>query len=246
METSQSLANLAPALVKARLGFSPVTRDTDNSFFNSKYASLGSVMASALPALLQQGLTVMQSGGAADEAGIEILTRIQHLSGEWIQGRVWMPLVGPALKGGGIGPINSQSCGSALTYGRRYGLAALLGIVADEDDDGEAASSGARSAPASKSGGKSAPPPAEGDLVCPKCNGPVWDNRPKKASGEFKPNSPDAKCKDAKGCAYVWWKIGGEDEASKPTKSRSAKAAENDAPPSDEPIGFDENGDPIW
>lgn len=244
METSESLANLAPALVKARLGFSPVSRDTDNSFFNSRYASLGAVVASALPSLLQQGLVVLQSGGAADEAGIEIVTRIQHSSGEWIQGRVWMPLVGPSLKGGGIGPVNSQSCGSALTYGRRYGLAALLGIVADEDDDGEAASSGARSAPASKPRPEkgAAPAPAGDPESCPKCGGEMWDNRPKKAAGEFKPNSPDFKCKDS-GCGHIIWPA--KDDKPK-GKSRAPSDADKGALGPDEPIGFDENGDPIW
>lgn len=34
----------------------------------------------------------------------------------------------------------AQAIGSALTYGRRYGLSALAGIVSDEDDDdGESA-----------------------------------------------------------------------------------------------------------
>jgi hypothetical protein len=29
--------------------------------------------------------------------------------------------------------------GSAITYGRRYGIASILGIMADEDDDANAA-----------------------------------------------------------------------------------------------------------
>lgn len=39
---------------------------------------------------------------------------------------------------------------------------------------------------------------------CPKCNGDVWDNRPKKASGEYKQNSPDFKCRN-KACGGVIW-----------------------------------------
>ena len=42
-------------------------------------------------------------------------------------------------------------------------------------------------------------------MVCPKCQGDVWDNRPKKASGEFKPNSPDFSCKNRDGCGWVQW-----------------------------------------
>lgn len=41
-------------------------------------------------------------------------------------------------------------------------------------------------------------------IVCPQCGSDMWDNRPKKASGEFKANSPDFKCKDNK-CSHVIW-----------------------------------------
>lgn len=42
---------------------------------------------------------------------------------------------------------------------------------------------------------------------CPKCNSEMWDNRPKKESGEFKKKAPDFKCKDdnGTGCEYVIW-----------------------------------------
>lgn len=37
---------------------------------------------------------------------------------------------------------------------------------------------------------------------CPSCGGDMWDNRPKKVSGEFKSTSPDFKCKN---CGHVIW-----------------------------------------
>lgn len=40
--------------------------------------------------------------------------------------------------------------------------------------------------------------------TCPKCGGGMWDNRAKKASGEFKPTSPDFACKDKKCKQGVW------------------------------------------
>lgn len=40
---------------------------------------------------------------------------------------------------------------------------------------------------------------------CPKCDGPVWDNRDKKASGEFNPKSPDFACRDKDGCGWTLW-----------------------------------------
>ena len=42
------------------------------------------------------------------------------------------------------------------------------------------------------------------EKVCPKCNGLMWDNRAKKASGEFKSNSPDYACRD-KECGNAIW-----------------------------------------
>ena len=57
-------------------------------------------------------------------------TILAHESGQWIQSELCMPLA----------KNDPQGVGSAITYGRRYGLAAIVGIVADDDDDGNAAS----------------------------------------------------------------------------------------------------------
>lgn len=44
---------------------------------------------------------------------------------------------------------------------------------------------------------QSAPSQASGDIPsCPQCGGEMYDNRAKKASGEFKPTSADFTCKD--------------------------------------------------
>jgi hypothetical protein len=39
-------------------------------------------------------------------------------------------------------------------------------------------------------------------MVCPKCQGEVWDNRQKKAAGTFKANAPDFACKKKDGCGW--------------------------------------------
>lgn len=51
-----------------------------------------------------------------------------------------------------------------------------------------------------------APKPTEttDTAKCPNCGGGMWDNRPKKAAGEFSPASPDFKCRD-KACGGVIW-----------------------------------------
>jgi hypothetical protein len=68
------------------------------------------------------------------EAGhLGLVTKLTHAeSGQWQSSLLVMPLP----------KADPQGYGSALTYGRRYGLSALLGIVTEEDDDGEAASTG--------------------------------------------------------------------------------------------------------
>jgi predicted nucleic acid-binding Zn-ribbon protein len=42
------------------------------------------------------------------------------------------------------------------------------------------------------------------DKQCPKCGGEMWDNRAKKASGQFSSKSPDFSCKD-KVCRGAIW-----------------------------------------
>ena len=50
---------------------------------------------------------------------------------------------------------------------------------------------------------KSNVPNADG--TCPECGGDVYDNREKKASGQYKANGPDFACKDKDGCAWKGW-----------------------------------------
>jgi len=47
---------------------------------------------------------------------------------------------------------------------------------------------------------------------CPNCSSEMWDNRPKKQSGEFKPTSPDFKCKN-KECGHVVWPAKGSESS---------------------------------
>lgn len=129
MLTSEKIDQLAAALVKASEDFPKVVKDATNPHFGSRYASLGAIVDAVRPVLAQHGVIVIQSGGRADESGSEIVTRLQHATGQWIETIVWMPYA----------KASAQGAGSAITYGRRYGLSAALGIVADDDDDGNSA-----------------------------------------------------------------------------------------------------------
>jgi len=138
-ESSTNIDQLAGALVKCQQQLKPALKDSTNPFFKSKYADLGAVWEACREALGANGLAVVQLPGF--ENGVAQLTTILvHISGQWVQGTAGAPLK----------TQDAQGVGSALTYLRRYGLAACVGVVT-EDDDGEAAS------PKGKRGGASTP-----------------------------------------------------------------------------------------
>jgi hypothetical protein len=138
------VANLAAALVKAQAKLKPAIKDSANPFFKSKYADLGAVWEACREALQSEGLAVVQLPGfASGEA--RLTTILLHASGEWIAGEAGAPLA----------KADAQGVGSAITYLRRYGLAAVAGVVT-EDDDGNSASGNAPVRPASASRGRGA------------------------------------------------------------------------------------------
>lgn len=149
MQKSESIAALAGALAKAQAVMQGAKKDSENPFFKSKYADLGSVWDACRDALTKNELAVIQTTEAENENGsIPVETLLAHSSGEWISGVL---LVRPVKD-------DPQGMGSALTYARRYALSAMVG-VAPEDDDGNAASqsNGAtRPAVAKKPAGKKA------------------------------------------------------------------------------------------
>ena len=129
MTHSETIAALAAALAEAQGELAPVAFDRDNPFYHSRYATLTALREGMRPVFARHGLAVVQGLGA--NGGIT--TTILHASGEWI-----------ALDGPAMCPVKAdpQGLGSAMTYARRYGLAAAAGLVADEDDDAEGATHG--------------------------------------------------------------------------------------------------------
>lgn len=128
MIKSETLAKLAPALVKAQKNMGAAMKDSKNPFFKSKYADLNAIIDASIPALNEQGIAVLQSPGLQDGASV-INTILLHESGEFIAGQ--SRVVAKSSN-------NPQDEGSATTYARRYGLQAMVTLKA-EDDDGEAA-----------------------------------------------------------------------------------------------------------
>jgi len=119
---------IAASLVKAKRDFQPVLKDSKNPHFKSSYASLAGSLAAVEPALLANGIALMQRT-FEDATGVTVETVLVHESGETLEcGKLHLP----AIK------QDAQGYGSALTYARRYSLMTALGI-APEDDDGNAA-----------------------------------------------------------------------------------------------------------
>lgn len=132
MRTSDSINDLSAAMAAAQGAMKPAVKDATNPHFKSKYADLASIFEAVREPFAKNGLSVWQELGNA-EGGVTVTTRLVHKSGQWVE---FGPLYVPA------GKQDAQGLGSAATYARRYGLASALGVCADEDDDGNAASQG--------------------------------------------------------------------------------------------------------
>lgn len=125
---SESLAAIAPALAKAQANIDTATKGKVNPAFKSRYADLASVWDACRDALTANGISVIQSPGDGESGRVTLTTLLLHSSGEWIRGVVSAP----------VGKQDAQGVGSAITYLRRYALAAMVSVAPD-DDDGNAA-----------------------------------------------------------------------------------------------------------
>jgi len=144
MSRSETIGELAKALVGAQGEFSAVPKGSVNPFFKSKYAALPDVVQHAGPVLAKHGLAISQfitTGRDVDgaQAGDSLVTYLLHTSGEFICHEMRLHLV----------KNDPQAQGSAVTYARRYSYMSALGLVADDDDDGNAGSRKTSKAPAS-------------------------------------------------------------------------------------------------
>lgn len=131
MNKSESINELANALALAQSQIKPAAKDTDNPFFKSKYADLAAIWEVIREPLSKNGLSVSQFVENEGEF-VLVTTMLLHKSGQWLSSAM-------SLKPMKADP---QAAGSAATYGRRYGLSAIVGVVADIDDDGNAATFG--------------------------------------------------------------------------------------------------------
>lgn len=157
------LSELAAAMVKVQANLPKLERDRtvevrpkNSAPYGYSYATLANLSEAVLPLLAENGLTFITMPGSGSQGGMCLRYTLMHTSGQALSGEF------PISAEGGI-----QQLGGRITYARRYILAAVVGITADEDDESRLSEEGPRTAqraPKNASGGaqtarRSTPPP---------------------------------------------------------------------------------------
>jgi len=128
MNTSESIINLIPALLNAQKEITFAAKDAENPHYKSKYANLESVIEAIKKPLNDNGIVFVQAFEVSQPGYLCLNTRLMHISGEWIEDFLQLPLQ----------KADAQGYGSAATYARRYALSAITGLFQADDDGQEA------------------------------------------------------------------------------------------------------------
>ncbi len=120
---TESIAELAKALVLAQAKIEGAKKTSENPFFKSKYADLAEVWEVIREPLTSNGLSITQTTCVINDK-IYLKTKLIHISGQWIES--YYPIF--------VKDYSPQTIGSALSYGRRYQLSAIVGVYQDDDD----------------------------------------------------------------------------------------------------------------
>jgi hypothetical protein len=138
METrnqSSDVSELMMALAKAQGEIGEIERDrsvkvqTARGGYEFRYATLAAIISAVKKSLSDNGIARTQVIRYDSDVRLYYLTTTLHYKNQFISSTV--PLI---ISDGG-----NQQFGSSLTYMKRYSLAALIGVAADEDDDGNVA-----------------------------------------------------------------------------------------------------------
>ena len=111
---SENITDLAKALLCVQRTVQPVTKDAENPFTKSWYASLNSVMDACRNALIENGIWMCQYPVPVEQSNfLGLVTKLTHAeSGQWQSSLAVVPLP----------KADPQGMGSAITYARRYAL----------------------------------------------------------------------------------------------------------------------------
>jgi len=136
--TTEGTAKLAAALAAVQAELPEIERDRtvevvqkSGGKYSYSYVTLANLSKVVLPLLTKHGLAFAAMPGTGADSKMCVRYHLLHTSGEILSGE--FPISGE----GGI-----QMIGGRITYARRYCLAALVGVAADEDDESRLADEG--------------------------------------------------------------------------------------------------------
>ena len=118
----------------AQKDFTPLKRSGKNEYFHTNYSTLNDVMESVLPALDKHGFVLFQSVEVSAATGNPLLKTVLRHTPSGTEEDSTYPLY--------MKETTPQGLGGSITYAKRYAITTLLGLLADEDDDGNRASLG--------------------------------------------------------------------------------------------------------
>jgi hypothetical protein len=142
VKKSEQVGELVTALAKAQAEFTPALKDSKNPYYNSKYADLASVIGAVRPALNKNGIILTQDLSADLDRQVAIVKTSLYCGEQFFEIEIEAPAKGQSKKDEQSGTpgikFDVQTIGAATLYLRRYSVAAICGLAAedDEEDDG--------------------------------------------------------------------------------------------------------------
>ncbi|HCJ4351367.1 TPA: ERF family protein [Listeria innocua] len=136
MKKSESIGAIAKAMASIQKEVKPLEKSAANPFTDSKYTPLDKIVEAIFKVAPSHGVSFTQWPISGDNGTIGIGTMLMHESGEWIE---YDPLYMTVITNKKMS--SAQEAGGTITYAKRYVIAAVFGIVSDEEKDGNSHSS---------------------------------------------------------------------------------------------------------
>lgn len=120
-------SNYLTDFIKVQQNLPTVHKDGKGNY--GKYMKLEDIMPKVLEVLNKHNFALIQLPSVNKQGNPTLITSLVHTSGERIEAEMLLML----------DRQTAQGQGSGITYARRYAVCSMLGLVADEDDDGQKA-----------------------------------------------------------------------------------------------------------
>src|ERR1035437_8882720 len=161
MKRSEQVGELVAALAKAQAEFTPALKDSKNPYYNSKYADLAAVIGAVRPSLNKHGIILTQDISADLERQVAIVKTSLFHGEQFFEIESEAPAKGQSKKDEQSGVAGTkfdvQTIGAGTLYLRRYSVAAICGLAAEDDDEDDGNSLDNNNKPISKK------------VLCPNC-----------------------------------------------------------------------------